>query len=279
MLQRKIQTKRYAMIATLGAANAFFVVARWFLMCGSAMKYFIESKTLRKRYLYSNKEVVEYSFWKFHEVKCQIETSMLSLGTMYEVSLIFKFPEQPNVDLKSVKLITVKWRKEELNICSTDMVELASNNWSSVKMWRFINHGPNAEFDVVIDGFSYPEFPNISLYGLLIYGIEFQSIEMASFYLLERMIIYLHEVIEGFKSLWISDEKDVDNDDDDEYSEKKLPDGRQHYIEMSDKPLNHTTKKKLYFLLCVGFLADNGHLKARRVFLVVQVAWFRAREA
>ncbi|GKC25719.1 hypothetical protein Tco_1027869, partial [Tanacetum coccineum] len=121
---------------------------------------------------------------------------MLSLGTMHEVSLIFKFPEQPNVDLKSVKLITVKWRKEELNICSTDMVELASNNWSSVKMWRFINHGPNAEFDVVIDGFSYPEFPNISF----------------------------NEDIEGFKSLSISDEKDVDNDDDDEYWENKLRD-------------------------------------------------------
>ncbi|PWA73047.1 protein kinase-like domain, Phloem protein 2-like protein [Artemisia annua] len=68
-----------------------------------------------------------------------------------------------------------------------------------------------------------------------------------------------HEDIEGFKSLLISDEKDIDNDDD-EYWEKKLPDGYQHYIEMSDKPLNHTTKKELYFLLCEGFLADNGHL-------------------
>ena len=53
LLQRKIQTKRDAMIATLGAANAIFIVARWFLMCGSAMNYFIESKTLRKRYLVS----------------------------------------------------------------------------------------------------------------------------------------------------------------------------------------------------------------------------------
>ncbi|GJW30756.1 hypothetical protein Tco_0047631 [Tanacetum coccineum] len=51
LLQRKIQTKQAAMIAALGEANAVFVVARWFLMCGSAMKYFIESKTLRKRYL------------------------------------------------------------------------------------------------------------------------------------------------------------------------------------------------------------------------------------
>ena len=41
------------MIAALGAANAIFIVARWFLMCGSAMNYFIESKTLRKRYLVS----------------------------------------------------------------------------------------------------------------------------------------------------------------------------------------------------------------------------------
>ncbi|GJW04453.1 hypothetical protein Tco_1563309 [Tanacetum coccineum] len=192
---------------------------------------------------------------------------MLSLGTMYEVSLIFKFPQQLNVDLESVKLITVKWRKEELRICSTNTVELTPKNWSSVKMWRFINHGPNAEFDVVIEGLSYPEFPNISASGLLIQGIEFRPIEMASFYLVEAMIItwsfvVCHEDIEGFKSLSISDEKDVDNDDDDddEYWEKKLADGYQRYIEMSDKPLNHTTKKELYFLLCEGFLADNGHL-------------------
>ncbi|GJW34252.1 ALP1-like protein [Tanacetum coccineum] len=49
--QRKRHTKRAAMIAALGAANAIFVVARWFLMCGSAVNYIIESKTLRKRYL------------------------------------------------------------------------------------------------------------------------------------------------------------------------------------------------------------------------------------
>ncbi|PWA71887.1 hypothetical protein CTI12_AA278210 [Artemisia annua] len=53
LLQRKIRTKRAAMIAALGADNVIFIVARWFLMCGSAMNYFIESKTLRKRYLVS----------------------------------------------------------------------------------------------------------------------------------------------------------------------------------------------------------------------------------
>ncbi|GJY09275.1 serine-threonine/tyrosine-protein kinase catalytic domain-containing protein [Tanacetum coccineum] len=55
-------------------------------------------------------------------------------------------------------------------------------------------------------------------------------------------------------------EDDIDDVDDDEYWEKKLPDDYQLYIEISDKPLDYTTKKELYLSLCQGFLACNGQL-------------------
>nr|GEY01556.1 protein kinase-like domain, phloem protein 2-like protein [Tanacetum cinerariifolium] len=44
------------------------------------------------------------------------------------------------------------------------------------------------------------------------------------------------------------------------YWEKKLPDKYERYIEMSDIPLNYTTKLGLYLLFCRGFLANNGQL-------------------
>ncbi|GJZ44624.1 serine-threonine/tyrosine-protein kinase catalytic domain-containing protein [Tanacetum coccineum] len=51
----------------------------------------------------------------------------------------------------------------------------------------------------------------------------------------------------------------VKNEEDkDEYWEKKLPHEYPHLIEMSDIPLNYTTKRELYLLFRHGFLANNG---------------------
>ncbi|GKE57300.1 hypothetical protein Tco_1496485, partial [Tanacetum coccineum] len=55
-------------------------------------------------------------------------------------------------------------------------------------------------------------------------------------------------------------EKNEEDIDDDEYWEKKLPDEYQRYIEMSDMPLDYTTKKDLYLSLCQGFLGCNGQV-------------------
>ncbi|GKF36002.1 hypothetical protein Tco_0112760, partial [Tanacetum coccineum] len=51
-----------------------------------------------------------------------------------------------------------------------------------------------------------------------------------------------------------------ENEDTDEYWEKKLPHDYPHLIEMSDIPLNYTTKKEIYLLFRHGFLAKNGQL-------------------
>ncbi|GJW75155.1 serine-threonine/tyrosine-protein kinase catalytic domain-containing protein [Tanacetum coccineum] len=45
-----------------------------------------------------------------------------------------------------------------------------------------------------------------------------------------------------------------------EYWEKKLPDKYDRYTDMSDIPLNTTSKKELYLLFCRGFLSNNGQL-------------------
>lgn len=70
-----------------------------------------------------------------------------------------------------------------------------------------------------------------------------------------------NEDIEGFESLSMTNKVDMDNDDE-EYWEKKLPDNYQRLVEMSDKPLDYTTKKELYLRFCEGFL---GHLDKTRM--------------
>ncbi|GKA22915.1 serine-threonine/tyrosine-protein kinase catalytic domain-containing protein [Tanacetum coccineum] len=49
-------------------------------------------------------------------------------------------------------------------------------------------------------------------------------------------------------------------EDTDEYWEKKLPHNYVHLIKMSDIHMYYTTKKELYLLFCHGFLANNGQL-------------------
>ncbi|GKC58592.1 serine-threonine/tyrosine-protein kinase catalytic domain-containing protein [Tanacetum coccineum] len=55
-------------------------------------------------------------------------------------------------------------------------------------------------------------------------------------------------------------ELEENGEDTDENWEKRLPHDYPHLIEMSDIPLNYTTKKELYLLFRHGFLANNGQL-------------------
>nr|GFC02037.1 serine-threonine/tyrosine-protein kinase catalytic domain-containing protein [Tanacetum cinerariifolium] len=164
---------------------------------------------------------------------------MLSLETMYAASLVFKYREQPNKDLERLKLITIKWKIEELSVCSTHASELIANNWYKIKMWHFINDGPNADFDIVIEELSYCEDPMES--ELLIQGIEFHPIEMMQ-----------HEK---------NEEDHDDDDDDDEYWENKLPNDYQRLIQSSDKPLHYTNKKDLYLRLSTSILHNDYNYK------------------
>lgn len=76
-----------------------------------------------------------------------------------------------------------------------------------------------------------------------------------------------HEDLEEFISLSITDEKNINVDvngdgdiDGDEYWEKKLPVDYERYTNISDKPLNYTTKKELYLCLCEGFLGYESQM-------------------
>ncbi|GJR01543.1 serine-threonine/tyrosine-protein kinase catalytic domain-containing protein [Tanacetum coccineum] len=164
--------------------------------------------------------------------KCRIEVSMLSVGTMYAASLMFKYRWKRDENLIPKKLITIKWTMEELSVYSTHYAELISENWYKIRMWHFMNHGLIATFDFVLEELSY--FRKTDKSDILIKGIEFEP----------------HE----------KNEEDIDDVDDDKYWEKKLPDEYQRYIEMSDKPFDCTTKKELYLSLSQGFLGCNGQL-------------------
>nr|XP_043629167.1 uncharacterized protein LOC122600506 isoform X2 [Erigeron canadensis] len=186
--------------------------------------------------------VAEYLYGKWHEIRCQIKTSILSRGAMYAANLVFKFSKKPIEDLKHLRLMTIRWKVEESSVYSTHYAEMTHDNWYKIRMWNFMNQGPNADFNINIEELSYYDNPVES--GLLIQGIEFQPIEM-------------HKEIKKSESLLISDENDKD---DDLYWEKKLPNNYSQYIEISNKDLHYTSKKELYLLLCKGFLAYGGKL-------------------
>nr|XP_043637613.1 uncharacterized protein LOC122608582 isoform X2 [Erigeron canadensis] len=172
---------------------------------------------------------------------------MLSLGTMYAACLVFKYRGKSRIYQVQSEIMTIKWKMDELSVHSTHCAEKISDNWYKIEMWNFINHGPNADFDIVLEKLSYLRDPMKT--DLLIQGIEFQPIEM-------------DEDTEEFRSLPMTYEEDIDTDIDanDIYWEKKLPDDHQHFIQMSDKPLDYTTKKELYLRFCEGFLCANGRL-------------------
>ncbi|GJY16775.1 putative receptor-like protein kinase [Tanacetum coccineum] len=123
--------------------------------------------------------VADYHYGKWPEIRCQIKTSILSLGTNYAANLVFRYTKKPNKDLKHLKLMNIKWKTEESSVYSTHNAELTQDNWYKIRMWNFFNHGPNADFDIVIEELSYYDDPIES--DLSIQGIEFQPIEMASF--------------------------------------------------------------------------------------------------
>ncbi|GJT56368.1 serine-threonine/tyrosine-protein kinase catalytic domain-containing protein [Tanacetum coccineum] len=126
----------------------------------------------------------------FQGTKCRIEVSMLSVGTMYAASLVFKYSWKRAEHFMPVM---IKWKMEELSVHSTHYAELISENWYKIRMWHFMNHGLIETFDVVLEELSYYQKTDKS--DILIKGIEFEPVEMA---------------------------KDID-DVVDEYWEKKLP--------------------------------------------------------
>nr|XP_043637156.1 uncharacterized protein LOC122608128 isoform X2 [Erigeron canadensis] len=210
--------------------------------------------------------VAEYSYGALYDIKCQIKTSMLSLGTMYAASLMFKYRGKPRRDQLAFKIMSIKWKMDELSVQSMHYAEQLSDNWYKIEMWNFINHGPDADFDIVLEKLSFLHHPMKS--DLLIQGIDIQPLEMD----------VRDEETEGFRSLSMTYEGDIDIDKNtdlimtyngdidtdvdtnDMYWEKKLPDDYQRYIEISDKPLDYTTTKELYLRFCEGFLCDNGRL-------------------
>ncbi|GJZ42685.1 serine-threonine/tyrosine-protein kinase catalytic domain-containing protein [Tanacetum coccineum] len=212
--------KKYVMIS-----------ARKFLDCKESL--FHRSRRFLKLAGYPN-------YQDFQGTKCRIEVSMLSVGTMYTASLVFKYSWKRAEHFMPVM---IKWKMEELSVHSTHYAELILENWYKIRMWHFMNHGLIETFDVVLEELSYYQKTDKS--DILIKGIEFEPVEMASFTLLSRLL-----------------EKNKEDIDDvvDEYWEKKLPDEYQRYIEMSDMPLDYTTKKDLYLSLCQGFLGCNGQV-------------------
>ncbi|GJT42143.1 serine-threonine/tyrosine-protein kinase catalytic domain-containing protein [Tanacetum coccineum] len=201
----------------------------------SARKFLDCKKRLIQPNLRFSKVAVYPNYRDFQGTKCRMKVSMLSVGTTYAASLVFKYRWKRAEHLMPKKLITIKWKMKDLSVYSTHYAELISENWYKIRMWHFMNHRLIATFDFVLEELSY--FQKTDKSNLLIQGIEFEPNDKSE-----------------------EDRYDVDDVDDDEYWEKKLPDEYQRYIDMSDKPFHYTTKKELYISLCQGFLGCNGQL-------------------
>lgn len=107
---------------------------------------------------------------------------------MYAANLVFKITDdQPNKTLRHVEPVMIKWKMEELSVCSLHHAELTPDNWYKITMWHFINDGLNADFDIVLEQLAYPEdYFAINPNSFMIQGIEFQPTEMASVSIFRR---------------------------------------------------------------------------------------------
>ncbi|PWA69480.1 death-associated protein kinase 1 [Artemisia annua] len=184
-------------------------------------------------------EVARFPYKEYLKIKCRIATSVLSFGIMYGASLVFSLQREHQVMYgKSSELMRIKWQCEELNVSSIHMAEQRQDGWMNIRLWHFVSGDKNANFDVMlnkISSFGAEESPDI-----LIHGIEFQPVEMRE----------VDNGIVGLEGVSISDE-DLD-------FEKITPSDYQDIIHRSDKHMEYTTEKELYFLLCDGILIDNG---------------------
>ncbi|GJY54602.1 hypothetical protein Tco_0446266, partial [Tanacetum coccineum] len=156
--------KKYVMIS-----------ARKFLDCKESL--FHRSRRFLKLAGYPN-------YQDFQGTKCRIEVSMLSVGTMYTASLVFKYSWKRAEHFMPVM---IKWKMEELSVHSTHYAELILENWYKIRMWHFMNHGLIETFDVVLEELSY-----------------YQKTDMSAVQKKKRLIKDIDDVV-------------------DEYWEKKLP--------------------------------------------------------
>ncbi|GKF33872.1 hypothetical protein Tco_0107072, partial [Tanacetum coccineum] len=94
--------------------------------------------------------------------------------------------------------------------------------------------------------------------GIIMEGIEFRPVVHDGSYLLAERSSNCNII----ETTHVHGTRDHDKNDEDidEYWEKKLPHDYPQLLEMPDIPLNYTTKKELYQLFCRGFLANNGQL-------------------
>ncbi|KAL7598435.1 hypothetical protein Lser_V15G22728 [Lactuca serriola] len=157
--------------------------------------------------------------WKF---KTRVRTQFLSPHVAYTLNLVFDI-SYGRKDYLGLSYILAGETKSSTSY----LAEKREDGWLMAELYQFTSDSRNVDLEITFE----------CRYPLLVEGIEFQPLERAE-----------HHVLE---------DEDVDMQTD-TYWEQKIPNDYEDVIKLARYPVEWTTKKELYYILCQGFPIKNG---------------------
>lgn len=147
------------------------------------------------------------------------------------MNLVFKLVCK-NKPLTNPQCIYLKYKLErETKYSISCFADKRKDEWLTAELYQFIYDGRSVDHKILFEG------SDISFYTMVVEGIEFRQ----------------HEVLQD-ERVDMQPVSDLEVDWD-----KRLPNDYEEIIKWSKDDVEWTTKKELYFLLCKGFLINNGH--------------------
>ncbi|KAM0070254.1 putative phloem protein [Helianthus debilis subsp. tardiflorus] len=167
------------------------------------------------------------------ELKTRVRTQFLSPQITYTVNLVFKIADEDKENIPKHYLIRLSYRlKGDAKASVSYLADKREDGCYMLELYQFTSDQRSVDLEITF----YDHW-----YHLKVEGIEFRPLEKVG-----------HKVLE--------DKVDMQPipDADDTCWEKKLPKDYQDIIKWSTDGIRWTTKKELYYILCEGFLINNG---------------------
>nr|GEV72842.1 hypothetical protein [Tanacetum cinerariifolium] len=182
----------------------------------------------------------------FYKAECNLGDNNIIQSTVFAHFTSVNIPAIFTDSSKSIQMPN----KDDMDL-EHSFVEKRDDGWMEIRLTKPLHQLENHKsLEVKL------QEPISTSMGIIVEGIEFRPVvHDGSYLMVERSAN--RNIIE---TTHLHGTSDHDETNEDEYWEKKWPDEYQRYIEMSDIPLNYTTKKELYLLFRHGFLANNGQL-------------------
>ncbi|GKC08435.1 serine-threonine/tyrosine-protein kinase catalytic domain-containing protein, partial [Tanacetum coccineum] len=190
----------------------------------------------------------------FYKARCNLGDNYMIQGTVFahltSVNIPVLVPKRGIGSPESSKSIHMPNKDMDLE---HSFVEERNDGWMEVRLTKPLHQLKNHKsLDVNLVE------PSSSGMGIIVEGMEFRPVvHDGSYIMAERSA---NRNIIGTTHLHGTKDHDKNEENTDEYWEKKLPHNHPLLIRMSDIPLKYNNKKELYLLLCRGFLSNDGQL-------------------